>query len=78
MGPHVAAQRPSDVRGLVDPDRRDRAGQWPRTQVPMEYPKMMYEAFYGPTHVLNGGHYLQLDRSAARLAARVRAVVNPW
>ena len=107
---------------FVDPDCRDRAWQWQRTQVPIEYPKMMYEAFDGPTHfpnrafareiivptlllepdaavrprfpqlvadlerlgdrftylVLDGGHYLQLDRSAARLTASVREFVNPW
>jgi hypothetical protein len=107
---------------FVDSDCRDRAWQWQRTQVPIEYPKMMYEAFDGPTHfpsrafareiavptlllepdaairprfprlvadlerlgerfvylVLDGGHYLQLDRSAARLTASVRAFVNQW
>ena len=107
---------------FVDPDCRDRAWRRQRTQVPIEYPKMMYEAFDGPTHfpnrafareiavptllfepdavvrprfpqlvtdlerlgerftylVLDGGHYLQLDRSAARLTASIRAFVNRW
>ncbi len=107
---------------FVDSDCCDRAWERQRTQVPIEYPKMMYEAFDGPTNfpnrafareiavptllfepdaamrprfpqlvadlerlgerfmylVLDGGHYLQLDRSAARLTASVRAFVNQW
>ena len=107
---------------FVDSDCRDRAWERQWTQVPIEYPKMMYEAFDGPTNfpnralarevavptllfepfaairpwvpqlvadlerlrdrfmylVLDGGHYLQLDRSAARLTTGVRAFVNQW
>ncbi len=107
---------------FIDVGCMERAWREQRTQVPVEYPKMMYEAFDGPTHfpnrafarevdvptllfepeagrrprfphlvadlerlrerfmylVLDGGHYLQLDRSAARLTASVRAFVNRW
>jgi pimeloyl-ACP methyl ester carboxylesterase len=94
-----------------------------RTQVPVEYPKMMYEAFTGPTDFPNrafgrelsqptllvegsvakrrprfpelvaelrrlgdrfayltvdGGHYLQLDRSAPRVTAALREFVTRW
>ncbi len=105
-----------------DRDCRSRAWARQRTQVPVEYPKMIYEAFEGPTHfpnrafareidvptllfepdapkrprfptlvaelerlgdrftyfVLDGGHYLQLDRSAARLSASVARFVARW
>ncbi len=94
-----------------------------RTQVPVEYPKMMYEAFTGPTNfpnrafgrelsqptllvegsaakrrprfpelvaelgrlgdrfaylVVDGGHYLQLDRSAPRVTTALRDFVTRW
>ncbi|GAC1523376.1 MAG: alpha/beta hydrolase [Vulcanimicrobiaceae bacterium] len=107
---------------FVDRDCMTRAWARQRTQVPVEYPKMMYEAFDGPTNfpnrafareidvptlllepaasarprfpklvaelerlgdrfnylVLDGGHYLQLDRSAARLSASVARFVARW
>ena len=94
-----------------------------RTQVPPEYPKMMYEAFEGPTDfpnrafaqeltqptllvegsvarkrprfpqlnaelerlgerfsylVIDGGHYLQLDRSAPRVTEALEEFVTTW
>lgn len=107
---------------FVDRAAMARAWAHQRTQVPVEYPKMMYEALDGPTHfpnrafareidvptllveparsrrprfpdlvrdleplgerftylVLDGGHYLQLDRSAACLSASVRRFVTQW
>jgi 3-oxoadipate enol-lactonase len=104
-------------------DRRtmERAWRSQRTQVPVEYPKMMYEAFEGPTgfpnrafatevemptllieplrgsprfprlvselqrlgdafsHLtLDGGHYLQLDRSAAGVTGAIEEFVERW
>jgi len=104
-------------------DRRcmERAWKHQRTQVPFEYPRMMYEAFEGPsrfsnrafareiamptllveprataprfpvlladlerlgsrfTHVVvDGGHYLQLDRSAADVTRALREFVARW
>jgi pimeloyl-ACP methyl ester carboxylesterase len=99
----------------------ERAWRRQRTQVPAEYPKMMYEAFDGPsrfpnrafarelewpalllepkaarprfpqlvaelerlgdrfTHLaLDGGHYLQLDRSAAHVTSALREFVTRW
>jgi pimeloyl-ACP methyl ester carboxylesterase len=98
-----------------------RAWRRQRTQVPTEYPKMMYEAFDGPsgfpnrafarevalptllfeprdgaprfptlladfarlgprfTHLtLDGGHYLQLDRSAPEVTEALRQFVARW
>jgi pimeloyl-ACP methyl ester carboxylesterase len=100
----------------------ERAWRRQRTQVPLEYPKMMYEAFDGPTRfpnrafarelagpvlllepeanarprfpqlvaelerlgdrftylALDGGHYLQLDRSAAHVTRALREFVTRW
>ena len=101
----------------------ERAWTRQRSQVPPEYPKMMYEAFEGPTDfpnrafareltmptllvegsvarrrprfpelvaelecqgdrftylVLEGGHYLQLDRSAPRVTAALETFVTTW
>jgi pimeloyl-ACP methyl ester carboxylesterase len=99
----------------------ERAWVRQRTQVPVEYPKMMYEAFEGPTgfpnrafateiemptlliepaggsprfprlvaelgrleeaftHLtLDGGHYLQLDRSAAHVTSAIEGFVRRW
>ena len=99
----------------------ERAWRRQRTQVPPEYPKMMYEAFDGPSrfpnrafareldrpvlllepagtrprfprlvaelerlgerftyHAIDGGHYLQLDRSAADVTRAIRAFVTRW
>jgi pimeloyl-ACP methyl ester carboxylesterase len=99
----------------------ERAWRRQRTQVPVEYPKMMYEAFEGTTgfpnrafarelamptlllepraaaprfpelladlarlgrrftHVtLDGGHYLQLDRSAADVSHALGEFVARW
>jgi len=110
------------VNSFVDRACMERAWVHQRTQVPVEYPKMMYEAFDGPTnfpnrafareidvptlllepdakvrprfpelvaslerlgerfhyYVLDGGHYLQLDRSAERLTSSVRRFVARW
>jgi pimeloyl-ACP methyl ester carboxylesterase len=104
-------------------DRACMARAWrrQRAQVPTEYPKMMYEAFDGPsgfpnrafarefavptllfeprdgaprfptlladlarlgprfTHLtLDGGHYLQLDRSAPEVTQALRQFVTRW
>jgi pimeloyl-ACP methyl ester carboxylesterase len=104
-------------------DRRamERAWRRQRTQVPVEYPKMMYEAFEGPTgfpnrafaseidvpalliepaggsprfprlvdelrrngeaftHLtLDGGHYLQLDRSAPHVTRALEEFAGRW
>ncbi len=110
------------AESFVDGDCMRAAWTQQRTQVPVEYPKMMYEAFDGPTNfpnrafareisvptllfepdassrprfpalvrdlerlgerftylVLDGGHYLQLDRSAARLSASLAEFVARW
>jgi len=106
---------------FVDRDLMERAWKRQRTQVPVEYPKMIYEAFEGPTgfpnrafatevemptllieptrgsprfpqlvrdlgrlgdafmHVtLEGGHYLQLDRSAAGVTRALEEFVARW
>jgi pimeloyl-ACP methyl ester carboxylesterase len=99
-----------------------RAWRSQRTQVPVEYPKMMYEAFDGPTGfpnrafareivqptllveplgsggqrlvelaadlaplrerftavALDGGHYLQLDRSGPRLTRELVSFLARW
>ena len=99
-----------------------RAWRSQRTQVPVEYPKMMYEAFDGPTGfpnrafareitqptllmeplgsegrrlvdlaadlaplrerftgvALDGGHYLQLDRSGPRVTRELVAFLARW
>lgn len=110
-------------RSFEDRERMERAWIAQRTQVPIEYPKMMYEAFDGPTNFrsaafardlamptllaegtvaargprfpelvrdlehlgdafsyirLDGGHYLQLDRSAPRLRLEFREFVTRW
>jgi pimeloyl-ACP methyl ester carboxylesterase len=103
-------------------DRRamERAWKLQRTQVPVEYPKMIYEAFDGPvafpnrafaadvrvpalliepadgaprfprlvaelerlddfTHLtLDGGHYLQLDRTAASVTRALEECADRW
>jgi pimeloyl-ACP methyl ester carboxylesterase len=99
----------------------ERAWTHQRAQVPVEYPRMMYEAFEGTTgfsnrafarelamptllleprasaprfpelladlerlgkrftHVaIDGGHYLQLDRSAAHVTRALREFVVRW
>lgn len=105
-----------------DRDAMARAWRDQRTQVPTEYPKMMYEAFDGPTdfpnrafareirvptlllepyaerhprfpqlvreleslgerftyHPIDGGHYLQLDRSAARVTRAIDEFLTRW
>jgi pimeloyl-ACP methyl ester carboxylesterase len=106
---------------FLDRERMERAWKRQRTQVPVEYPKMLYEAFDGPTdfpnrafaceidrptmlveplatqprfpvlvaelerlgdrftHVaFDGGHYLQLDRSAERVTRALVDFVNRW
>jgi pimeloyl-ACP methyl ester carboxylesterase len=106
---------------FVDRRTMERAWRSQRTQVPVEYPKMMYEAFDGPTgfpnrafaselemptlliepvrgsprfprlvselrrlgdafaHLtLDGGHYLQLDRSAAGVTSAIEEFVDRW
>jgi len=106
---------------FLDRDCMERAWRRQRTQVPLEYPKMMYEAFDGPsrfpnrafarelsgpalllepaTHArrfpqliaelerlgdrftylaLDGGHYLQLDRSWAHVTRALRDFVTRW
>lgn len=106
---------------FVDRGCMERAWRRQRTQVPPEYPKMMYEAFDGPTgfpnrafarelamptlllepragsprfpalvaeferlgkrftHLaIDGGHYLQLDRSAALVTRALRDFVRRW
>jgi pimeloyl-ACP methyl ester carboxylesterase len=109
------------VRSFEDRACMERAWKRQRTQVPVEYAKMMYEAFEGTTgfpnrafareiamptllleprsgaprfpelladlerlgrrfsHVaIDGGHYLQLDRSAAHVTLALREFVNRW
>ncbi len=111
------------AHAFEDPERMERAWLRQRAQVPLEYPRMIYEAFDGPTgfrsrafareiaqpvflaegtvaargprhpelvadleHLgdaftyvrLDGGHYLQLDRSAPRLCAEFRDFVTRW
>lgn len=110
------------AQSFVDRDARDAAWLGQRTQVPTEYPKMMYEAFDGPTGfpsrafarelsvptllveprstrgprfprlvaeleplgerfryiTLSGGHYLQLDRSAARVTRAIDEFLGRW
>ncbi len=107
-----------------DRDRMERAWALQRMQVPTEYPKMLYEAFEGPTGfpnrafarelvqpvalvegsvakvrprfpelvgelrsrlgerfsyaVIEGGHYLQLDRSAERVSELLGDFVRRW
>jgi len=107
---------------FVDRGCMERAWRRQRPQVPPEYPKMMYEAFDGPSHfpnrafarelqgptlllepvadvrprfpqlvaelerlgerftylALDGGHYLQLDRSAAHVTRALREFVTRW
>jgi len=106
---------------FLDRGSMERAWLRQRTQVPVEYPKMMYEAFEGPTgfpnrafatevemptlliepaagaprfprliaelerlgdaftHLtLDGGHYLQLDRSAAHVTSAIEEFVERW
>jgi pimeloyl-ACP methyl ester carboxylesterase len=106
---------------FVDRRQMERAWRRQRTQVPVEYPKMIFEAFEGPTgfpnrafatelrmptlliepargaprfprlvselerlgdgfsHVtLEGGHYLQLDRSAAGVTRALEEFVDRW
>ena len=106
---------------FVDRACMERAWRRQRTQVPREYPKMMYEAFEGTTgfpnrafareiamptllleprgsaprfpelvadlerlgtrftHLaIDGGHYLQLDRSAAHVTRVLREFVTRW
>jgi len=107
---------------FVDRAAMERAWLQQRTQVPIEYPKMMYEAFDGPTnfcnrafarevdvptllvepladrhprfpelvrelerlgerfayHPIAGGHYLQLDRSAARVTRAIDDFLSRW
>ncbi len=106
---------------FVDRRTMERAWKRQRTQVPVEYPKMIYEAFEGPTgfpnrafateltmptllieptvgsprfpelvrdlgrlgnaftHLtLDGGHYLQLDRSAAGVTGAIEEFVDRW
>ncbi len=107
---------------FVDREAMERAWRAQRTQVPVEYPKMMYEAFDGPTDfpnrafareidvptllveplaarhprfprlvrelehlgqrfvylAIDGGHYLQLDRSAARVTRAIDEFLTRW
>ena len=107
---------------FIDRAAMERAWRRQRTQVPAEYPKMMYEAFDGPSRfpnrafarelegpvlllepaanvpprfprlvaelerlgerftygALDGGHYLQLDRSAALVTRAIREFVTRW
>ncbi len=121
-GPFARALARSVFAGaFVDRRCMERAWRRQRTQVPPEYPKMMYEAFDGPTgfpnrafarelamptlllepragsprfpalvaelerlgkrftHLaLDGGHYLQLDRSAAQVTHALRDFVGRW
>ncbi len=106
---------------FLDRRRMERAWRHQRTQVPVEYPKMIYEAFEGPTgfpnrafatelemptllieptagsprfpqlvrdlrrlgdaftHLtLDGGHYLQLDRTAAGVTGAIEEFVDRW
>ena len=116
-----ALSRSVFAASFVDRQCMERAWRRQRTQVPVEYPKMMYEAFDGPsgfsnrafarefamptllceprasaprfpallgdlrrlgkrfTHLtLEGGHYLQLDRSAADVSRGLREFVTRW
>jgi len=109
------------VRSFEDRACMERAWMRQRTQVPVEYPKMMYEAFDGTagfpnrafareftmptllleptstaprfptlfadlerlgerfTHlVVDGGHYLQLDRSSELVSNALRDFVTQW
>jgi len=109
------------ARSFDDRASMERAWKHQRTQVPFEYPKMLYEAFEGTTgfpnrafarelemptllleprassprfpelladlerlgsrftHVaIDGGHYLQLDRSAAHVTRALREFVTEW
>jgi pimeloyl-ACP methyl ester carboxylesterase len=109
------------ARAFEDRACRERAWRRQRAQVPVEYPKMMYEAFEGTTgfpnrafarefampallveprssaprfpellgdlaHLgdrfsylaLDGGHYLQLDRSAAQVTHALAEFVTRW
>jgi hypothetical protein len=107
-----------------DRTARERSWRRQRSQVPVEYPKMMFEAFDGPTgfpnrafareltqpvvfvegtsarkaprfpeavnelrlrlgerftyHAVEGGHYLQLDRSAPAVSRLLRDFVKRW
>lgn len=106
---------------FLDRAAMERAWRRQRTQVPVEYPKMMYEAFDGPSHfpnrafgreilrpvllletagprsprivelaadlaplheftavALDGGHYLQLDRSAAHVTRELVQFLARW
>jgi hypothetical protein len=109
------------VRSFEDRACMERAWMRQRTQVPVEYPKMMYEAFDGtagfpnrafareftmPTLLLeptstaprfptlyadleklgdrfthlavDGGHYLQLDRTSELVSSALREFVTRW
>ncbi|MGP6191661.1 MAG: alpha/beta fold hydrolase [Vulcanimicrobiaceae bacterium] len=112
------------TQAFEDRDRMERAWTLQRMQVPTEYPKMLYEAFEGPTGFPNrafareltqpvelvegsvakdrprfpelvgelgarlgerfsyaaieGGHYLQLDRSAERVSELLGDFVRRW
>jgi pimeloyl-ACP methyl ester carboxylesterase len=112
------------TQAFEDRDRMERAWTLQRMQVPTEYPKMLYEAFEGPTGfpnrafareltqpvelvegsvakdrprfpelvgelgvrlgerfsyaVIEGGHYLQLDRSAERVSELLGDFVRRW
>lgn len=111
------------TQSFEDSERMERAWLRQRTQVPVEYPRMMNEAFTGPTDFPNrafgqeisqptillegsvakrkprfpqlvaelrrlddrfayitvdGGHYLQLDRSEPRVTDALREFVTRW
>jgi pimeloyl-ACP methyl ester carboxylesterase len=133
LAPFVASMRRDGVvaravarrvfaASFVDRACMERAWRAQRTQVPVEYPKMMYEAFEGPTNfdnrafareiavptllleplaaprprfpqlvrelfrlgerfgylAVDGGHYLQLDRSAARVSDAIGEFAARW
>jgi pimeloyl-ACP methyl ester carboxylesterase len=118
-----AVSRAVFAGAFVERSAMERAWTRQRTQVPVEYPRMMYEAFDGPsrfpnrafarelgcptlllepaanggprfaqlvaelheglgerfTHrALAGGHYLQLDRSAAEVTRAIEEFVGRW
>jgi len=118
-----AISRSVFAAAFADRSCMERAWVRQRTQVPPEYPKMMYEAFEGPTDfpsrafarelvaptllvegsvarerprfpelnadlerlgarfsylVIDGGHYLQLDRCAPQLTAALERFVTTW
>lgn len=118
-----AVSRAVFVGSFVERSAMERAWRRQRTQVPVEYPKMMYEAFDGPSRFPNrafarelgcpalllepeangkprfaqlvaelrerlgerfthravaGGHYLQLDRSAAEVTRAIEDFVSRW